>query len=292
MISTALSIPESDVKRLLAAASPDGALLYLYIHSGNAFDHAEADLHMGQRQLSLAAANLRQLGLWPEAKVCHIAPGERPNYSETDVVQAMDYDRDFKALYGEIQRMLGKPLNTEELKILLGFQRYLGLEADVILMLVSFCRERARRKGSLRSPSLRSIEREAYAWAEQGIDTMEEAAAYIQSSNLRASRVAHLMDLVQIRGRALTGTEERYAQSWLDMGFEDEVITMAYDRTCTNTGHLTWSYMNKILQRWHDQGLHTADAVRSGEQKAPAKGAKGQLGEAELAAIEQLMKEG
>lgn len=292
MISTALSIPESDVKRLLAAASPEGALLYLYIHSGNAFDHAEADLHMGQRQLSLAAANLRQLGLWPEVKVCHIAPGERPNYSETDVVRAMDYDRDFKALYGEIQRVLGKPLNTEELKILLGFQRYLGLEADVILMLVSFCRERARRKGSLRSPSLRSIEREAYAWAEQGIDTMEEAAAYIQSSNLRASRIAHLMDLVQIRGRALTGTEERYAQSWLDMGFEDEVITMAYDRTCTNTGRLTWSYMNKILQRWHDQGLHTAEAVRSGEQKAPVRGAKGQLGEAELAAIEQLMKEG
>lgn len=292
MISTALSIPESDVKRLLAAASPEGALLYLYIHSGNAFDHAEADLHMGQRQLSLAAANLRQLGLWPETKVCHIAPGERPNYSETDVVQAMDYDRDFKVLYGEIQRMLGKPLNTEELKILLGFQRYLGLEADVILMLVSFCRERSRRKGSLRSPSLRSIEREAYAWAEQGIDTMEEAAAYIQSSNLRASRIAHLMDLVQIRGRSLTGTEDRYAQSWLDMGFEDEVITMAYDRTCTNTGRLTWSYMNKILQRWHDQGLHTADAVRSGEQKAPARGAKGQLGEAELAAIEQLMKEG
>ncbi|MDQ9733592.1 DnaD domain protein, partial [Acinetobacter baumannii] len=84
-------------------------------------------------------------------------------------------DKEFKILYEEIQRMLGKHLNTEELKILLGFQRYLGLGPDVITVLVSFCRERARARGSLRAPSLRTIEKEAYAWAEQGIDTMEEA---------------------------------------------------------------------------------------------------------------------
>lgn len=292
MISNAISIPEGDVKRLLAGANPDCALLYLYLRSGNGFDSAKNDLQMTENRLSLAGATLRQLGLWQEEKVSHIAPGERPNYTEKDVVTAVDYDREFKLLYGEIQRMLGKTLTTEELKILLGFQRYLGLPIDVIMVLVTFCRERARQKGSLRNPSLRTIEKEAYAWAEQGIDTMEEAAAYIQSSNIRAGRIDNLKKILQVYGRPLSGTEEQYARKWLDMGFEDEVIAMAYDRTCVNTGHLNWSYMNKILQRWHTHGLHTAEAVKAGGLSSLPKGANGELGAAELEAIAQLMKEG
>ena len=52
-------------------------------------------------------------------------------------------------------------------------------------MLVCYCKERLRRKGSNRNPSLRTIEKEAYAWAEQGINTLEEAAAYMQAQNAR-----------------------------------------------------------------------------------------------------------
>ena len=119
---------------------------------------------------------------------------------------------------------------------------------------------------------------------------MEAAAAFISTQNIRASRLYRLMELLQIRGRSLTPAEERYAQSWLDMGFSEEVITMAYERTCLNTGGLNWAYMNKILQRWHEQNLHTAESVRSGDRKQVPKGASGQLGEAEMEAIQQLLR--
>ena len=37
-------------------------------------------------------------------------------------------------------------------------------------------------------PSIRSIEKEAYRWADLGVDTMEEAAVYMQSQlQLQAS---------------------------------------------------------------------------------------------------------
>ena len=110
----------------------------------------------------------------------------------------MDDDRSFRSLYEEIQRLLGRSLNTEELKILLGFVRYLGMSPDVIHMLVCYCRERARQKGSHRNPSLRTIEKEAYFWAEQGIDSVEEAAAYIQRQNARNSRMGKLLQLLQM----------------------------------------------------------------------------------------------
>ena len=285
-----LTIEQSDVRKLLGAASGDAALLYLYIHSGSTPETAEKALKFTQTRMSCAAATLRQLGLWPEEKKNHIQSGERPSYSEQDVLKAMDGDLDFRGLYGEIQRLLGRSLNTEELKILLSFVRYLGLPGDVISVLVCYCKERARRKGSSRNPSLRTIEKEAYAWAEQGIDTVEAAAAFIQTQNVRSSRLYRLMDLLQIRGRSLTPAEERYAQNWLDMGFADEVIAMAYERTCLNTGGLNWAYMNKILLRWQEQGLRTPEAVQAGDRKPIPKGASGQLGDAEMEAIQQLLR--
>ena len=288
-----VTIPASDLRRLLAGAGADAALLYLYIKSGNLPEQAEKELQMTSARYSCASATLRQMGLWPEERRSPILSGERPNYTEKDVLDALDADTSFRSLYGEVQRLLGRNLNTEELKIILGFVRYLGLTGEVISVLVSYCRDRARQKGSYRNPSLRSIEKEAYHWAEQGIDSLEEAAAYIHSQNMRNSRISHLMGLLQIRGRNLTAAEERFAQSWLDMGFGDEVIAMAYERTCVNTGGLNWPYMNKILVSWHKAGLKTVEAIRSGDRKNPVpKGASGELGQAELEAIQRVLREG
>lgn len=292
MYTEPIQIGSADVRRLLSACSGDAALLYIYIHSGNPTDKAAADLKLSESRLNCAAATLRQLGLWPEEKVSHIAPGERPQYSERDVLEAMDGDVSFRSLYGEVQRLLGRNLNTEELKILLGFTRYLGLGADVISVLICYCRDRARQKGKLRNTSLRSIEKEAYAWAERGIDTVEEAAAFIQAQNLHNSRIVALKEVLQIKGRHLTAAEERYATAWLDMGFEDGCISMAYERTCLNTGGLNWAYMNKILQRWHEAGLHTMEEIRTGDRKPAPKGASGELGAAELEAIKKVLQEG
>ncbi|MBQ8769527.1 MAG: hypothetical protein IJZ15_07815, partial [Oscillospiraceae bacterium] len=116
-----LTIDTVDVRKLLGAASGDAALLYLYIHSGGETAGAEKALGFTQTRMSCAAATLRQLGLWPEERKSPIAPGERPNYSEKDVLDAMDQDNSFRLLYGEVQRLMGRSLNTEELKILLGF---------------------------------------------------------------------------------------------------------------------------------------------------------------------------
>ena len=227
MMTESVKVSQSDVRKLLSAASPDAALLYLYLGAGNRQENAEKDLNLNASRLSCAAATLRQLGLVMDERVSHIAPGERPIYSERDVLDAMDTDNSFRALYGEVQRLLGRSLNTEELKILLGFIRYLGFGPEVISVLVCYCKEAARNRGALRGPSLRAIEKEAYAWAEQGIETLEQAAAYIRSRNLRNSRMEKLKQQLQIRGRNLTAGEERYAESWLVLGFADEVISMA-----------------------------------------------------------------
>lgn len=221
-----------------------------------------------------------------------MVPGECPTYTERDVLSAMDTDKDFRALYGEVQHLLGRTLNTEELKIILGFVHYLGLSPEVVCMLVCYCKARAHRKGNSRNPSLRTIEKEAYAWADRGIDTMEEASAYIRQQNQHNSQMGQVKKAMQIYDRQLTPSEEKYVRSWLEMGFDTDAIAVAHDRTCVNTGGRNWAYTNRILVRWHEAGLHTAQQVEEKDQKpAVPKGASGQLGAAELENIRKLMQE-
>ena len=284
-----LKLDGDSLRRLLGAANPDAALLFLYLQGGNDRQTAAAELNMCQSRVDQAVAMLRQLGLWQEEKHSFM-PGQRPNYTEQDVLTTMDSDKDFRSLYGEVQRRLGRALNTEEIKILLAMVRYLGLPEEVVAVLVSYCQEQARLRGR-RTPSLRSIEKMAYIWAEQGIDTLEEAAAYIQKQNVRSTKLAKLMGILQIRGRNLTAAEERVACAWLEMGMEDAAISMAYEKTCLNTGGLNWAYMNKILVSWHESGWHTVAEIRDGDRKVAAKPSKRELDTEELAAIQRMMKE-
>ncbi|MBQ3542030.1 MAG: DnaD domain protein [Oscillospiraceae bacterium] len=287
-----VQLQRSDIAKLVAAASGDGALLYLYLQNGGAEEAAQQALGLNNTRFSCAMATLRQLGLWQEAQKKHITPGERPAYSEKDVMSAMDTDGAFRMLYGEVQRVLGRSLNTEELKILLGFVRYLGLPAEVISVLVSYCKDISRQRSG-RNPSLRAIEKEAYAWAEQGIDTLEAAAAFIHSQNIRRSRLYQLMNLLQIRGRALTPGETRYAQSWLDMDFPDDVVALAYEKTCINTGGMNWPYMDKILSRWKEAGYRTVAQIQKQDKKpGNATPVQRQPDAQERAAVARLMREG
>ena len=289
----AIQIPQGDVQSLLGAASGDAALLYIYLKSGGDPAAATQYLRLTEQRYSCAMSTLRQLGLWQEGARQFLDTREKPVYSESDVLQTMQSDGSFRSLYGEVQRRIGRVLNTEELKILLSLVRYLGLPADVICILVSYCQERARQRGGQRNPSLRTIEKEAYSWAEQGIDTTEAAAAYIQRQNIYHSRLATLTRFLQIRGRNLTAAEEKYARQWLEMGLPDEVIAMAYERTCLNTGGLNWAYMHKILLRWKEAGFRTAADVRSERKPAtPSKVGQRELDADEIAAIQRMLQEG
>ena len=114
MTGAELNITKMQADKLLAAASADAALLYIYLKSGNDIAAAETDLNMNAGRVKCAAATLRQLGLYEEKKVIAMV-GERPNYTERDVMGAVDADHSFRSLYEEVQRLLGRMLITEEL---------------------------------------------------------------------------------------------------------------------------------------------------------------------------------
>lgn len=266
MVDQDLLIPERDWRKLLAAASGDGALLYLFLRAGGSPEQAEAALRFTKPRMECAVASLKQLGLWPEEPKV-LRPAQPPTYTEADLIRA-EQQSDFPQLLGEAQRRLGKVLSTEEAKVLLSIYDYLGMPAEVVGILLSYCIQRNRARGNSRNPSLHTIEREAYHWADLGIDTMEEAAAYMQMQLDRQSKVGRIRSTLQLGSRKLTPGEEKMVLQWIDWGFGHAEVAMAYEKTCMNTGGLKWPYLNSILKSWHNQGLHTVQAITTGD-KAP-----------------------
>ena len=266
MAEQQITIGAQAVRRLLAAGSGDAAMVYLYLAAGGRTDAAMQQLRLDARRFEFASATLRQLGLWPEEEKKHLEPAEAPVYTEEDLSREYAAGQEFPNMVGETQRRLGRILSTEELKILLCIYRYLGLAPEVISILVNYCIQRQRSRGISRMPSLRSIEKEAYYWADHGIDTMEQAAVYMQNQLLRQSQLGKIRELFGLTGRRLTPGEEQYILTWLSWGFGEQEIGLAYEKTCMATGGLKWPYCNSILRSWHEQGFTTLSQIESGDR--------------------------
>lgn len=259
-----ISLTTEELRKLLSCSCSDAAVLYLYRKADEPLETALETLHFTVPQMVGATECLRQLGLWEVAKPT-VVRAEPPTYTEQDVSRAIHESKgEFSKLIGEAQRRLGRTLSTEELKTLLSFTDYLRLPTEVVGLLLSYCVERSRRRNT-RAPSMRAIEKEAYRWADEAIDNLETACYYVQQQLQLHSRVSQLRLFLQIDQRRLTTTEEQYLLSWIRMGFPDEAIRLAYERTCLNTGGLKWNYMNSILKSWHEKNLHTVQEITTGD---------------------------
>ena len=263
-------IKRDAVRKLIGAGNGDAALLYLYLCANQPPKEAGRALGMANDRLRRAGAVLRQLGLLAEAKKPVERTPEKPVYTEDDILREVGRGEAFSQLVSEAQRRLGRVLSTEEMKILLSLTDYLGLPFDVIALLITYCIQKNRVRGVQRAPSMRTIEKEAYRWADYGVDTLEEAAAWSQQQLRMQDRIGEIRDALQLEGRRLSMSEENYVRQWLELGFGKPEIHLAYEKTCLNKGALVWPYMNKILMSWHEQDLHTLAQIEAGD-KAPAR---------------------
>ena len=257
-------ISAAEADRLIAAHDGDVALLYLYIRRTGSADTEGAARALCRTlgEMEAALEKLERMGLLGETPAAlrdtkQPPADEPPEYRAADIVSRNDGT--FTALVQEAQRVLGHALSTPDLKTLFGIYDYLALPPEVIMVLLHYCVS----VSNGRLPTMRFIEKEAYAWANREIRTLEQAEDYIEDRRLRSEECAAAARALGITGRALSATEKRYITSWLDLGYTPELIAIAYDRTVTNTGALKWGYMNKIIQSWHEKGLFTGEDVEA-----------------------------
>ncbi len=268
----AVVISAADADRLLSRGDAAAALLYIYLlRRGGSFtmDEASKRLGMSSAQLRRAAEALSEMGLL-EIRGIPEPPEELPEYSTEQMSERTIDSPEFSSLTAEVQALFGRVLSGTELKLLFGIYDYLALPPEVILMLVSHCIERTeKRLGPGRRPSMRSVEREAYAWANREITTLEAAEEHLRYLQKLDSETEKIKSALGIQGRSLSSTERKYIEDWIALGFSANALELAYDRTVLKTGRLQWKYMDSIVRSWHGKGLHTPEEIAAGDTLPP-----------------------
>ncbi len=257
-----VSMPGEAVERILSSGSGDAALLYLCLLRRG----SSAALHWENTRLEAASGQLVKLGL---ASAGYAAPPpapkereEPPEYTAEDISRELENNSPFSPLVKEVERRLGKLLSISDLRMLYTIYDYLALPVEVILLLVTWCvNETERKYGAGRKPRMAQIRREAFIWHRCGVDTADSAEEHLKKLSVITSREAQLLSLVGIAGRPAVEGERNFLSAWVEMGFEDEAISLAYEKTVLKKQSMSWPYMNSILKSWHQKGLHTVKQI-------------------------------
>jgi len=278
--SETVTLTGQTIDKLIRAGDGDAALLYLYIlktHGQKTSSEAAIALDKSKGWVASAMAVLSRLGLVQldhnvdvdagkqatgEVEASPPPPAEPRQYTEREVRQEILSGSDFTVVIDETQRRLGKILTEDDMMRLYGIYDTLRLPPEVILQLITHCINESRITGDGRAPNVKYIERAAYTWEREGIFTLERAEEYLKALEERKSIQGVMKRALHIKDREFSATEKRYVDNWIHMGVEPEAIEIAYDKTVTKTGNLTWPYIDTIIKNWHSKGLHTAQQVK------------------------------
>lgn len=268
-----VSLSAENTDRLLGLGQGDGALLYLaLLRHGGELAQARQALGWSQGRLDAAYAALQSVELVgpAPAQTGRLRDDSPPEYVTQDVVNALTGDQTFAALQRQVEQTLGAKLSPTDLKTLYTIYDYLALPAEVIYLLAGWCVEEHERKyGPGRRPRMAQMKKEAYRWHDRGVDTLSAAEAFLQAQKGLSQRQRALLPLLGIRDRRPQDKELEYIAAWVDWGFDDQAIALAYQKTLMSKQSMSWPYMNGILKRWHAKGLHTARDIEA--QDAPAR---------------------
>lgn len=195
----------------------------------------------------------------PQYEVCAVPEAssqiEQKHYNNIDLANVVSSNQSLSELFMLAQELLAKPLTQSDLDTIYWFYDELGFSTEAILVLLDYCI-------SIDKRNLRYIETVAIAWHEKGITTAEQMMQYINEEKEKRDYLYQLKKAIGINDRPLSQTETDFITKWHDeYKIPDDMILLAYELCLINTSKLSLPYMDKIIGRWHTEGITTKDAA-------------------------------
>jgi len=257
-----ISMSTDAADKLIARGDGEAALVYLCLLRSNgdiSADKIGADLHLSKTAVEKAFAALSAMGL------ISAAAADSTGYTAADIAKALE-NKEFSFIADEVEKIFGTLLSTEELKRLFNIYSSSELPPEVILQMTQYFKNDVRRRfGPARRLSMAVLEKIAFEWHRLGIDDLDKAEAYIKKKDASYTLEGEIKRVLGIFDRKLVQNEKTYIDSWIDMGFNADAIQIAYERTIGRLHNLSFPYMDKILLRWHEKGLHTSTEINNGD---------------------------
>ena len=180
--------------------------------------------------------------------------------------------------------MLGKNLSSADTELLYSLYDFYGLPVEVILVLAEYCISHEKK-------TMKAIELEAQKWASAGVDTIEKARLQIKKKEEFLSYANILRQIFGIGKRTLIAREVNYINKWQnEFKMSPDMVKKAYEITVSQTGQLSFAYLNKILESWHKSGIYTLSDISKDKKplQTPAKQSRYDFDSFEKMAFEKI----
>ena len=262
-----LALPADVAERLLTVASAEQLRVLIWFSRHGGWDAAACAAALGMPADECEGC----LRFWVEqgilladdTAVTPVAPAEdkknapraaavKPVWKE--VLAYQQEHREFTAFLEEVSARLGRPLNHGDNATLLYLITTAGIPAVSVLMAVGYA-------VSIGKGSIRYVEGLALGWADEDITTPEQVDGKIrelQRTRAAAEKVEQVLGLP----RALTAAQAKMADRWLNLWhFSDGMLQHAHTSMLEHCDKPNLNYMDKILERWHAEGIATPDRI-------------------------------
>ena len=172
------------------------------------------------------------------------------------VAKALQQDPLLVGLLDEAQTAFGKPLSPGDTATLVMLYSTFGLPCAVLALLINYV-------ATLSGGSIRLLERIGIDWSDRGIDTVEAAEAEITRMTASKEAWGKVSKLFGIRSVGKpTKAQQEYAYCWTETwGFNDEMLSEAYERCVNTKNEYNIKYINAILKRWYEKRIFSLDEL-------------------------------
>ena len=143
-------------------------------------------------------------------------------------------------------------LTHSRLNSLIYMHEGLGLKKEVIITLISYC-------CTIEKTGTNYIEKIAYCWAEDNINTLEQAQEEVQRLTASHEYIHKIMRILEVE--RLAKSHEKMVEQWRNMNITDDMISYAYEITVRKFNRINFSYLNSIIVNWHEKGITGMDGV-------------------------------
>lgn len=169
----------------------------------------------------------------------------------TEIAERIAASEEIEFLFGSAEQSLGRVLTFDDQRTILWFFDHLGMSADIIIMLIAYC-------CSVGRGNMAKIEKIALDWHEKNITTHEQAENEILAMQKAFSFEGKVQSRLKLQSK-LTASQKKYIGDWANMDVTVDMVELAYDKTVDGIGKPSFNYMDKILRKWHENGITNAD---------------------------------
>ncbi|MBE6809410.1 MAG: DnaD domain protein [Ruminococcaceae bacterium] len=265
-------IPKTIEKYLNTAKHEDlKVILWLYANQGKTFDTQQLAELLAIDEDTLE----RSVSFWISKKLLS-RRGERliigaspqktqssPHYTGEAVNLKLKENYKLLELIEKIsENLYTKVMSPSEVALAVSLNDWLGLDPDVIYMIFEYCFE-------IGKTSLRYIEKTAISFSDKGLTEKDILEAYLNEQRYKKTLESKIVSALGIGGRALTDSEKKAMDSWVEWGFDVDIVKYAYELTIEKTGKYSISYMSSILRSWNEKGYKTVQDAK--KEQPPVK---------------------